>query len=247
MSAFKGRDFMQTLKLKKAYMKGDMVRVLQTMLKKLGYYAAVIDALFGPVTKAAVKAFQKDAKIMADGKASSKTWEKLFQKTGDKPQTKHFDFDADFNRPHRPELASVWTPCPIKYYANAQELFFRLETLRAELNRLYAAGHEVEVLVRSGFRGPKYNKACGGAKGSKHLTGEAADVYANRVSISGIQLTRIPNCYQIGLACENLFSTGGFGYGSNTNVHVDIRANRTHWWYAFKNWITWKAGQGSAA
>ena len=240
----KGRIFMRTLKLKKAYMQEDMVRVLQTMLNKLGYYAADVDAVFGPITKAAVMTFQKAAKITVDGVVGAKTWEKIYQVTGDKPKTDHFDFDADFNRPHRPELAAYWTPCPVKYYANVQELFFRLETLRSEMN---PQQQDIKLLVRSGFRGPKYNKACGGAKGSKHLTGEAADVYAVRTDINGVRETRIPNCYQIGLTCENLFGTGGFGYGSNTNVHVDIRANRTHWWYGFKNWASWKIGQGAAA
>ncbi|HHY81347.1 MAG TPA: N-acetylmuramoyl-L-alanine amidase, partial [Clostridiales bacterium] len=46
--------------------KGDTVKELQEKLKKLGYYTGEIDGSYGPLTEAAVKAFQKDQKLEQD-------------------------------------------------------------------------------------------------------------------------------------------------------------------------------------
>lgn len=239
---------MTILQLKSSYMTGPMVGVLQLMLTKLSFDPGSVDTIFGPKTNAALRRFQRVNGLKEDGKAGLLTFEQLYNKTGDVPSSPHFDFQKEFDRPHRADLARFWTACPKNYYANAQELFFRLEDLRAHLNVLYAGeGAEVRLLTRSGYRGADYNRACGGASKSRHLTGEALDVYAVRVDRDGMREVRIPNCYQIGLACEKLFKTGGFGYGSNTNVHVDIRPNKARWWYAHTSFARWKAAQGRSA
>jgi peptidoglycan hydrolase-like protein with peptidoglycan-binding domain len=229
-------------------MKSEMVEYLQKMLISLGYYKGALDGIFGPITEGAVKAFRKEAGLPVKGIADLQMFEQLFKRTGMFPGTEHFDFAKEFDRPHRPEKAKYWTPCPVLYYANTQELFFRLEKLRAELNRLYAGeGQEVKILIRSGYRGPAYNRACNGAKKSRHLFGEAADLYAVRVSNDGTRADHVPNCYQIGKVIEVLLSKGGRGHGSNSNNHYDIRPGLARWWYRFKNWVKWKASQGVAA
>ena len=53
--------------------KGSAVTQLQTDLKQLGYYYADITGNFGSKTEAAVKEFQKDKKLSADGVAGAKT------------------------------------------------------------------------------------------------------------------------------------------------------------------------------
>jgi peptidoglycan hydrolase-like protein with peptidoglycan-binding domain len=59
--------------------KGEAVKELQTELIKRGYdlgsYGA--DGSFGKATEAAVKAFQKDRGLTADGICGEKTWEAL--------------------------------------------------------------------------------------------------------------------------------------------------------------------------
>ena len=52
---------------------GDRVAQMQEALKTLKYYSAEITGNFGPKTEAAVKAFQKDKGLTADGIAGSKT------------------------------------------------------------------------------------------------------------------------------------------------------------------------------
>ncbi len=58
----------------------DEVRSLQKRLKELGYYKGNADGDFGPATDKAVKEFQKANGLTADGKAGTKTLEKLYSK-----------------------------------------------------------------------------------------------------------------------------------------------------------------------
>ena len=57
----------------------DDVKYLQTNLNKLGYKLSV-DGIFGNLTSAAVKAFQKDNGLVVDGIAGPNTFGKLFEK-----------------------------------------------------------------------------------------------------------------------------------------------------------------------
>ena len=59
--------------------KGDAVRELQTMLLKLGYDLGPcgIDGDFGKATEAAVRSFQSDHRLAADGICGAKTWAEL--------------------------------------------------------------------------------------------------------------------------------------------------------------------------
>ena len=56
--------------------KGDRVLGLQSGLKQpLGYNVGAIDGVFGPSTENAVKQFQRDRGLVADGIVGHKTWE----------------------------------------------------------------------------------------------------------------------------------------------------------------------------
>ena len=50
-----------------------------------------------------------------------------------------------------------------------------MEMLRDEWNRRYGEGDD-PIIINSGYRSEAVNKAIGGAKGSNHLTGCAADI-----------------------------------------------------------------------
>ncbi|OCA85717.1 hypothetical protein A8F94_12645 [Bacillus sp. FJAT-27225] len=58
-------------------MKGPVVKQLQTILTKKGYNTKGIDGAFGPATEAAVKRFQQDNKLKADGIVGTTTKSKL--------------------------------------------------------------------------------------------------------------------------------------------------------------------------
>lgn len=52
---------------------GEEVRQIQTKLKAAGYYTGAVDGIFGAKTRDAVKAFQRDCGLTADGIAGPKT------------------------------------------------------------------------------------------------------------------------------------------------------------------------------
>ena len=58
---------------------------------------------------------------------------------------------------------------------NLRRLCSWLEMLRDEWNRRYGEGDD-PIIINSGYRSEAVNKAIGGAKGSNHLTGCAADI-----------------------------------------------------------------------
>jgi len=60
---------------------GTAVRLLQSRLKTLGYLGSTVDGSFGAATQDAVKAFQRDNGLTADGKAGYSTLQKLFAGT----------------------------------------------------------------------------------------------------------------------------------------------------------------------
>lgn len=47
---------------------------IQTALKNAGAYSGEVDGKIGTQTKKAIRAFQKEHKLVADGKVGSKTW-----------------------------------------------------------------------------------------------------------------------------------------------------------------------------
>ncbi len=55
---------------------GDSVKVLQRLLLQNGY-AIEIDGNFGALTETAVKAFQSQRNLVADGVVGSRTWREL--------------------------------------------------------------------------------------------------------------------------------------------------------------------------
>lgn len=59
--------------LSKLGSRGDEVRQIQTKLKSLGYYKGSVDGIYGTATQKAVRAFQKNCGITADGIAGAKT------------------------------------------------------------------------------------------------------------------------------------------------------------------------------
>lgn len=50
---------------------------IQKALKKAGYYQGALDGKIGPATRDAIRAFQTDNGLQADGVCGSQTWSKL--------------------------------------------------------------------------------------------------------------------------------------------------------------------------
>lgn len=67
----------RTLRLTKPLMRGSDVIALQRALKRRGYTVGPVDGIFGPVTTRALKTFQYDVGLPANGVADSESLKKL--------------------------------------------------------------------------------------------------------------------------------------------------------------------------
>lgn len=211
---------------------GAKVKLLQQQLNKLGYRLAE-DGLFGLNTLRAVRDFQLNSDIAVDGIVGHFTEMALFNAlnkvTLPKPSSAHFSYDEFICNSDKDAMANG---IPHSYWQNIQTIMDRLEQVRMAVGNL-------PIVIRSGYRSPAYNKAVSGAKKSQHLYGKAVDIYIKGRSLSCASLA---NIIYFNDALKTLF--GGYGLGSKTNVHVDIRQKSniqkpTIWWYSKKSWKEW--------
>jgi len=96
---------------------------------------------------------------------------------------------------------------PKEMFNSILEMARQIQPIRTMLN--------TQIIIRSGYRTPEWNKFCGGAKSSYHLKGMAVDSKA-----SGISVVK----YALYLVRYTDFS----GYGVYTYqdfVHSDMREN----------------------
>jgi uncharacterized protein YcbK (DUF882 family) len=100
---------------------------------------------------------------------------------------------------------------PIEVDANLARLAAVLQQLR-EL-----AG--APIIIASGYRCARHNKAVGGAEKSQHITGMAADIWSKKITPA-----------QLFVLAEKIpaFQNGGIGIYS-TWIHLDIRKGRARW------------------
>lgn len=100
----------------------------------------------------------------------------------------------------------------------SDELLAKLEELRA-----YLGGDGVATVgISSGFRTEAYNRSIGGASGSRHTKGDAADVVCkqNGKRISGKLICAL--CQTLG------FKGVALNKGSGYSVHLDMRPSGTY-------------------
>lgn len=114
-------------------------------------------------------------------------------------------------------FAAAEFACPCCGYLPTSERFplllNALGTIRAQVNR--------SVRIVSGFRCPAHNRAVGGAANSRHMHGDAADVYVEGVTPAQLRAIVIEHCPEI----------HGIGVGK-TKFHIDARPGPlTEWVY----------------
>ena len=108
------------------------------------------------------------------------------------------------------------TVVPDKCMGNVFALCMALEQLRLVV--------EAPVTIISGYRSREYNRKCGGAEKSQHLTGKASDI-----RVSGKEPEEVASILE-DLIKSGTIPQGGIGtYPTQNFVHYDIRGNRARW------------------
>lgn len=132
-----------------------------------------------------------------------------------------------------------------RYVVLQERLLWKLEAVAAELRRLHGAS---SLHVMSGYRTPYYNDAIGQAPRSRHMYGDAADVFVDESPADGRMddlngdgrstradaraLYRLADRLSRQSLADRL--AGGLGAYSSTAshgpfVHVDARGYRARW------------------
>lgn len=108
------------------------------------------------------------------------------------------------------EFLTANAPVPPEWILNnLYRLASRLQVVRDLLGR--------PIIINSGYRTAAHNEAVGGAPGSKHLTGEAADIVVKGMSAREVQAF-----------LKNW--SGGMGRSAHY-THLDIRSKMERWDY----------------
>jgi uncharacterized protein YcbK (DUF882 family) len=96
-----------------------------------------------------------------------------------------------------------------------------LEVIREEISA--ERGRDTPLAVISGYRSPRYNKAVKGAKKSRHVEGDGADVRAMGVSPAVLHATALR------LHRAGKIRLGGLGLYRGW-IHVDVRPGALAQW-----------------
>jgi hypothetical protein len=118
------------------------------------------------------------------------------------------------------------TPVPVGLYTNLQRLMDNLQIIRDEMNRKYGhRGHEIKLIISSGYRTKAYNTQIGGSSISRHMDADAADMYAEMATPRELFET-INEVIRDGKV-----TPGGLSlYERSTNhVHYDARGVNARW------------------
>ena len=155
------------------------MELIQEALVAAGYDPGPVDGIDGPLTRAAIAAFQADHGLEVDGMVGPLTHAALFRGDGPAPVAAVTDAAEEQLTAHfgRQEFACC---CEGRYCTGFPaemngELLARLEAVRVALG--------AAVIVTSGVRCPIRNREVGGIANSRHLVGYAVDCYAPDFSV----------------------------------------------------------------
>lgn len=199
------------------------VKQKQCLLAYLGYYAGVIDGVWGDMSRAATEAFQRDYQLTTDGIFGMGTaarirevvasGEQPSRKPNDTPEAGGADWWKDIRYFKRSEFRCPCGRCG-GFPAEPQESMVRaVDEIRQRL------GVPVSIVDAggSGVRCAEHNAEVGGVANSQHLFGLAADLHS---AASPAQMKAV--------AEDVMGRTGGIGL-YDWGIHVDTRPGYARW------------------
>ena len=198
---------------------------LQEALTAWGFGEIVgeCDGVLGSKTERALKQFQAAMGLSADGVAGRQTWEKLREEI------------------IRPRLTEEDMACQCPGYCDGHPnpstagIRLLIERIWREAEKKYP-GMKMYVSNRShpaaggatagGQRCAQWNRERGGARQSRHLSGDAADIFGKLDGVPDAVLRQ-----HIEELALRMNVSGGVGSGARSIVHVDIRGKKARWTY----------------
>lgn len=188
------------------------IKQKQCLLFYLGYYVGNIDGIWGQLSDIATRTFQKDfGGLKVDGICGAETEKALKHAVAYgmpvKEQSKD-EWEAQYFK--KSEFRCKCGKCGGFPVEPDEGLVKLLDKIREHFG--------VPVTVNSGVRCKTHNANVGGASGSQHLYGTAADIVVKGVSpktAAAYAETLLPN-------------TGGIGIYS-WGIHVDVRTTKSRW------------------
>ena len=172
-----------------------LVEVIKDIQRKLGVPA---DGVAGPNTIAKCKEFQRANGLTPDGICGPATRNKLNSGSISWDDIPHF------------KPSEMTCKCGCGLNNTDLRLMQVLEQIRSHFGKK-------PIIITSGCRCSKHNKAVGGVQGSRHVLGKAADFY-----IPGVPVATLLNY------CQSLVNQGILRYTYTNNgamrgvVHIDI-------------------------
>lgn len=213
-----------------------VIAEVQTVLKGQGLYNREIDGIAGQETVFAFAAFKQRAHLAQPTMLGASTAAELLDAAGEPhpvPTQDEIDDDPTGIEFRLPSGTKTWTGAAIvkgghftwgEMTKNGSRIPADRE-IEGNIIRLAAKLEDVrdwlgcKITITSGYRPPKVNASVGGARWSKHLTGEAADI--------------IPDC-GLQKAYQILDAKWQHGLGNGVHrgfVHLDSRPQRTRFGY----------------
>ena len=199
------------------------IRQIQNLLDYLGYEPGVIDGAMGRNTQAAVRRFQADYGLTADGDPGAATQKMLIgaiagtavkvekPESSDEPKTGTFWDDIQFFS--RAEFRCPCGRCG-GFPVEPQESMVRTVD---EIRRRLGVPVSIVDSGGSGVRCAAHNAEVGGVSNSQHLFGLAADLHS---AASPAEMKAV---------AENVMGhTGGIGL-YDWGIHVDTRSGYARW------------------
>lgn len=114
---------------------------------------------------------------------------------------------------------------------NTQELYIDIDFVKEKLQAIREYKNK-PIKIISGYRTQSYNQKCGGAKNSKHLTGEAIDF-----AFLDDDIMNIENIFYLANDINNNFKIKRIGIYINRNInylHIDNGQEPLIWVNDFK-------------
>lgn len=215
-----------------------LVTDVQTVLHKIGLYKGAVDGIAGGRTLAAFIEFKRLSHLEYPEMLGASTAGELLDAYGEPhptPEQDHIDADPTAIQIVLPSGLRTHTAAPIISgghfsWGEMTKNGSRIPVDRAVEGNIVRLAHKLEdvrewlgggrITITSGYRPPKVNRAVNGARFSKHVTGEAADI----IPICGLQKAYdiLNQKWEHGLGDGRV--RGGF-------LHLDIRPIRVRFGY----------------